>query len=138
MLETRPKVIISKIGLDGHDKGTRAICAALRDAGAEVVYLGLYRTPQQIVASAIEEDADLIGVSTHCGEHLTLVPKLLDLLKEKGVDVPVVVGGIFAKEDILTLKKSGVSEVFVGSTTDVFINWLKNHIVPKIDPAGQG
>ena len=105
--------MIAKPGLDGHDRGAKIIARALRDAGMEVIYTGLHQTPEQIVETAIQEDADAVGISILSGAHMTLVPKILDGLKENGRDdVLVVVGGTIPKEDSDELKQQGVAEVF--------------------------
>ncbi|MBI2191061.1 MAG: cobalamin B12-binding domain-containing protein [Planctomycetes bacterium] len=107
------RVLIAKIGLDGHDRGAKIIAAALRDAGMEVVYTGLHQTPEMIAATAVQEDVDLVGVSILSGAHLTLVPKLLKLLAEQqAADIPVVVGGIIPRSDSQAMEKLGVARVF--------------------------
>jgi methylmalonyl-CoA mutase C-terminal domain/subunit len=124
------KVLLSKIGLDGHTRGIKAVAAMLRDAGMEVVYLGHFQTPDGIVKSALEEDADVIGVSCLAGEHLTLVPKLVRVAKEnKAEGVPIIVGGVVPDEDIGPLKTIGVAEVFTaGATSDQIISFIKNTV----------
>ena len=117
-MSARIKAIISKIGLDSHERGAKLVANALKNAGMEVVYLGSFRTPQAIVESAIQEDADIIGISTHSGEHLTLIPILVELMKEKNIDnIPLIVGGVIPKENIHDLKAIGVKEVFGYGTT---------------------
>jgi methylmalonyl-CoA mutase C-terminal domain/subunit len=107
------RVVIAKPGLDGHDRGAKIIARALRDAGMEVIYTGLHQTPEQIVETAIQEDADAVGISILSGAHMTLVPRILDGLKENGAeDVVVVVGGTIPREDSEELKRQGVAEVF--------------------------
>jgi methylmalonyl-CoA mutase C-terminal domain/subunit len=107
------RVVIAKPGLDGHDRGAKIIARALRDAGMEVIYTGLHQTPEQIVETAIQEDADAVGISILSGAHMTLVPKILEGLKENGAeDVIVVVGGTIPREDSEELKRLGVAEVF--------------------------
>ena len=107
------RVVIAKPGLDGHDRGAKIIARALRDAGMEVIYTGLHQTPEQIVETAIQEDADAVGISILSGAHMTLVPKILDGLKENGRDdVLVVVGGTIPREDGQELRELGVAEVF--------------------------
>ena len=111
------RVLMSKIGLDGHDRGAKVVASLLREAGMEVVYLGMYQTPENIIRAAIQEDVDVIGVSTLSGEHLTLVPKLADLVrKEKLDDMLLVVGGVIPVEDVPMLKSVGVDEVFAAGT----------------------
>jgi methylmalonyl-CoA mutase C-terminal domain/subunit len=107
------RVVIAKPGLDGHDRGAKIIARALRDAGMEVIYTGLHQTPEQIVETAIQEDADAVGISILSGAHMTLVPKILEGLKENGAeDVVIVVGGTIPREDSEELKRQGVAEVF--------------------------
>ena len=113
------RVVIAKPGLDGHDRGAKIIARALRDAGMEVIYTGLHQTPEQIVETAIQEDADAVGISILSGAHMTLVPRILDGLKENGAeDVLVVVGGTIPKEDSDELKQQGVAEVFTPGRAD--------------------
>lgn len=114
----RIKAIVSKVGLDSHERGAKLVANALKNAGMEVVYLGSFRTPEAIVKSAIQEDADIIGISSHSGEHLTLIPMFVELMKEKKIDnIPLIVGGVVPKENIPALKAIGVKEVFGYGTT---------------------
>src|SRR5947209_20529624 len=107
------RVLTAKVGLDGHDRGVKVVSRALRDAGVEVIYAGLHQTPEMVVEAAVQEDVDGIGISLHSGAHMTLIPKVLKLLKEKGIDDIIVFGGgIIPDEDIVQLKKLGVSEIF--------------------------
>src|SRR5918911_985048 len=107
------RVVVAKPGLDGHDRGAKIIARALRDAGMEVIYTGLHQTPEQIVETVIQEDADAVGISILSGAHMTLIPRILEGLRENGVeDVPVVVGGTIPREDAEALKQLGVAEVF--------------------------
>jgi methylmalonyl-CoA mutase C-terminal domain/subunit len=111
------RVVVAKVGLDGHDRGAKIIARALRDAGMEVIYTGLHQTPEQIVETTIQEDADAIGVSILSGAHMTLVPRILELLEENDAeDVLVFVGGTIPKGDIEKLKEAGVGEVFTPGT----------------------
>jgi methylmalonyl-CoA mutase, C-terminal domain len=111
------RVVVAKVGLDGHDRGAKIIARALRDAGMEVVYTGLHQTPEQVVEAAIQEDADAIGISILSGAHMTLVPRIIDLLKEnEAEDILVFVGGTIPREDITQLKELGVGEVFTPGT----------------------
>jgi methylmalonyl-CoA mutase cobalamin-binding domain/chain len=121
------RVVIAKPGLDGHDRGAKIIARALRDAGMEVIYTGLHQTPEQIVETAIQEDADAVGISILSGAHMTLVPKILDLLRERGADdVLVVVGGTIPGDDIAELKRQGVAEVFTpGAPTSEIVEFLQ-------------
>ena len=107
------RVLVAKLGLDGHDRGAKVVARALRDGGMEVVYTGLHRTAEQVVAAAVQEDVDVIGVSLLSGAHMTLVPRLLALLKEQGADdIAVVVGGVIPDEDVGELRKLGAADVF--------------------------
>ena len=111
------RVVVAKVGLDGHDRGAKIIARALRDAGMEVIYTGLHQTPEQVVEAAIQEDADAIGISILSGAHMTLVPKIMDLLAENEADdILVFVGGTIPKGDIKKLKELGVGEVFTPGT----------------------
>ena len=113
----RIRVLIAKVGLDGHDVGARVVARGLLDAGMEVIYTGLRRTPEQVARAAIEEDVDWIGVSTLSGAHMTLLPKLRQLLDEQGAgDVRILAGGIVPQEDIPVLKQKGIAEVFLSGT----------------------
>jgi len=117
MGERKIRVLIAKPGLDGHDRGAKVVARALRDAGMEVIYTGLRQTPEQIVTAALQEDVDVIGLSILSGAHMTLVPRVMQLLQEKGLtDVVVFVGGIIPQEDIPKLKALGVAEVFLPGT----------------------
>jgi methylmalonyl-CoA mutase cobalamin-binding domain/chain len=122
------RVVIAKPGLDGHDRGAKIIARALRDAGMEVIYTGLHQTPEQIVETAIQEDADAVGISILSGAHMTLVPRIVDLLRERGAgDVRVVVGGTIPAEDIGELKSLGVAEVFTpGAPTSAIVDFLSS------------
>ncbi|HZR07143.1 MAG TPA: cobalamin B12-binding domain-containing protein [Myxococcales bacterium] len=112
------RVLVAKVGLDGHDRGAKVVARVLRDAGMEVVYTGLHRTPEQVVSAAVQEDVDVIGISLLSGAHMTLVPRLIELLKEqKAEDIAVVVGGVIPDEDVPELKKLGASDVFLQDTT---------------------
>ena len=122
--------MIAKPGLDGHDRGAKIIARALRDAGMEVIYTGLHQTPEQIVETAIQEDADAVGISILSGAHMTLVPRILDGLKENGAEeVLVVVGGTIPKEDSDELKQRGVAEVFTpGAPTSDIVDFLQGSV----------
>ena len=123
------RVVVAKPGLDGHDRGAKIIARALRDAGMEVIYTGLHQTPEQIAATAIQEDADAVGLSILSGAHMTLVPRVVDLLKEQGAeDVLVVVGGTIPHEDIAELKQGGVNEVFTpGASTQEIVDYIREN-----------
>jgi methylmalonyl-CoA mutase, C-terminal domain len=124
------RVVVAKPGLDGHDRGAKIIARALRDAGMEVIYTGLHQTPEQIAATVIQEDADAIGLSILSGAHMTLVPKVVELLREQGVeDVVVTVGGTIPADDAPELKKLGVAEVFTpGASTDEIVDFIRSAI----------
>ena len=124
------RVVIAKPGLDGHDRGAKIIARALRDAGMEVIYTGLHQTPEQIVETAIQEDADAVGISILSGAHMTLVPRILDGLRENGVeDILVVVGGTIPKDDIRALKEQGVAEIFTpGAPVSAIVEFLQERI----------
>ena len=126
------RVMVAKPGLDGHDRGARIIARAYRDAGFEVVYTGLHQTPEEIVEAAIEEDVDMIGLSSLAGAHKYLFPRTLELLKEKEADDIVVCGGgIIPDEDIPILKEAGIKEIFTpGSSLDDIVKWVKDNIKP--------
>ena len=124
------RVVVAKPGLDGHDRGAKIIARALRDAGMEVIYTGLHQTPEQIVETAIQEDADAVGISILSGAHMTLVPRILDGLRENDVDdVLVVVGGTIPADDARELKERGVAEVFTpGAPTSEIVEFLKERV----------
>lgn len=124
------RVIVAKPGLDGHDRGAKVVARALRDAGVEVVYTGLHQTPEQIVDTAIAEDADAIGLSILSGAHLTLFPAVVDLLRERGADDIVVFGGgIIPENDVPALEAAGVARVFgPGTTTAEIVTWVTDHV----------
>ncbi|HVD58441.1 MAG TPA: cobalamin B12-binding domain-containing protein, partial [Thermoleophilaceae bacterium] len=125
------RVVIAKPGLDGHDRGAKIIARALRDAGMEVIYTGLHQTPEQIVETAIQEDADAVGISILSGAHMTLVPRILDGLKENGAeDVLVVLGGTIPSEDADELKSQGVAAVFTpGAPTAEIVDFLRGKVL---------
>jgi methylmalonyl-CoA mutase C-terminal domain/subunit len=124
------RVVIAKPGLDGHDRGAKIIARALRDAGMEVIYTGLHQTPEQIVETAIQEDADAVGISILSGAHMTLVPRILEGLREQGADdVLVVVGGTIPTGDAEQLKRQGVAAVFTpGARTSEIVDFLKERV----------
>ena len=124
------RVVVAKPGLDGHDRGAKVVARALRDAGIEVIYTGLHQTPEQIVETAIQEDADAIGLSILSGAHLTLFERLMTLLKERdATDILVFGGGIIPDADIVLLKEMGVSAVFTpGTTMDTIVEWVTSHV----------
>ena len=128
--ERKIRVVIAKPGLDGHDRGAKIIARALRDAGMEVIYTGLHQTPEQIVETVIQEDAHAVGLSILSGAHMTLVPRVLELLKEKEAgDIVVIAGGTIPADDIAELKKLGVSEVFTpGASTQEIIDFVRGAV----------
>jgi methylmalonyl-CoA mutase C-terminal domain/subunit len=124
------RVVVAKPGLDGHDRGAKIIARALRDAGMEVIYTGLHQTPEQIAATVVQEDADAVGLSILSGAHMTLVPRIVDLLREQGAeDVVVTVGGTIPADDVEELKRLGVAEVFTpGSPTDAIVDFIEGAV----------
>ena len=124
---------MAKPGLDGHDRGARIIARALRDAGFEVIYTGLHQSPEQIVSAAIQEDVDLIGLSSLAAAHLYLFQKVMDLLKAQGADdIMVIGGGIIPEKDIVRLEAMGVQAIFPsGSSLDTIIDWVHKHVKPR-------
>ena len=124
------RIVVAKPGLDGHDRGAKVIARALRDAGHEVIYTGLHQTPEQIVETAIQEDADVIGLSVLSGAHMTLFKKLIGLLDERDArDIVVIGGGIIPEADIPLLKELGVAQVFTpGATTTEIVAWVRDNV----------
>ena len=129
----RIRVVVAKPGLDGHDRGAKVVARALRDAGMEVIYTGLHQTPEQIVETAIQEDADGVGLSCHSGAHMTLFPRVVQLLREQGAeDVFVFGGGIIPKEDIPKLREKGIEKIFTpGAPTSSIVEWLRERLSAK-------
>jgi methylmalonyl-CoA mutase C-terminal domain/subunit len=127
------RIVVAKPGLDGHDRGAKVIARALRDAGMEVIYTGLHQTPEQIVATVIQEDADAVGLSILSGAHMTLVPRIVELLREAGAgEVIVTVGGTIPAEDIAELKALGVAEVFTpGTSTAAAVDFIRGAVAPR-------
>ncbi|HKV33618.1 MAG TPA: cobalamin B12-binding domain-containing protein [Pyrinomonadaceae bacterium] len=127
------RVLVAKPGLDGHDRGAKVIARALRDAGMEVIYTGLRQTPEMIAAAALQEDVDAVGVSILSGAHNTLCPRIVQLLREKGMDnVMVLVGGIVPQEDVPKLKQLGVAEIFLpGTSTEDIVKFLRENVKPR-------
>ena len=130
VVDERIRVVIAKPGLDGHDRGAKVVARALRDAGMEVVYTGLHQTPEQIVETVVQEDADAVGLSVLSGAHMTLFTRLAELMRERGVDDVVVFGGgIIPDEDIPELEKLGVARIFTpGATTTEIVDWVRAHV----------
>lgn len=133
MTERKIRVLIAKPGLDGHDRGAKIVARALRDAGMEVIYTGLRQTPEMIATAAMQEDVDVVGISILSGAHNTLCPRIVKLLREKGMDDCIItVGGIIPREDIPRLKEQGVTEVFLpGSSTEDMIKFLRENVKPR-------
>jgi methylmalonyl-CoA mutase, C-terminal domain len=130
MAEGRPRILVAKPGLDGHDRGIKVVARALRDAGMEVIYTGLHQTPDQIASAAVQEDVDAVGLSCLSGAHMTLFPKVVELLREQGAeDILVFGGGIIPDPDILKLKDVGITEIFTpGTTTSTIVEWVNEHV----------
>jgi methylmalonyl-CoA mutase C-terminal domain/subunit len=124
------RIVVAKPGLDGHDRGAKVVARALRDAGFEVIYTGLHQTPEQIAETAIQEDADGVGLSCHSGAHMTLFPKVVKLLRERGAgDVVVFGGGIIPKDDIPKLQADGIERIFTpGAATGEIVAWLRERL----------
>jgi isobutyryl-CoA mutase small subunit len=127
------RIVIAKPGLDGHDRGAKIVARALRDAGYEVIYTGLHQTPEQIVETAIQEDADAVGLSCHSGAHMTLFPRVVQLLRDQGAeDVFVFGGGIIPREDVPKLEERGIEEIFTpGTATGAIVEWLRARLARK-------
>ena len=133
MIEAKIRIVMAKPGLDGHDRGAKVVARALRDAGFEVIYTGLHQTPEMVVTAAIQEDADAIGLSILSGAHMTLFPRVVQLLREKGAgDIVVFGGGIIPEEDVTSLKSAGVAEVFTpGASLETIVRWVREHVKPR-------
>ncbi|MDQ3940357.1 MAG: cobalamin B12-binding domain-containing protein [Actinomycetota bacterium] len=129
----RPRILVAKVGLDGHDRGIKVVARALRDAGIEVIYTGLHQTPEQIANAAIQEDVDAVGLSCLSGAHMTLFPRVAELLKEQGgEDIAVFGGGIIPDPDIPALKQAGIQAIFTpGATTTEIIEWVEGNVVKQ-------
>jgi methylmalonyl-CoA mutase C-terminal domain/subunit len=129
------RVVIAKPGLDGHDRGAKVIARALRDAGMEVIYTGLRQTPEQIVSAALQEDADVIGLSILSGAHMHICPRVMELLRDKGLDdVLVVVGGIIPDVDIPRLQRAGVKGIFLpGTAMQEIVDFINAHVRPRVE-----
>ena len=123
-------MVVAKPGLDGHDRGAKVVARALRDAGMEVIYTGLHQTPEQIVETTIQEDADCVGLSILSGAHLTLFPRVIELLRERGADDVVVFGGgIIPEDDIPVLEQAGVTKIFTaGASPTAIVEWVRTHV----------
>lgn len=134
-MDKRIKVLVAKVGLDGHDRGAKIVARFLRDAGFEVVYTGLHRTPEEVAMAAVQEDVDVVGISLHSGAHMTLVPKIMKYIEEFGGDLSemvIVVGGIIPEDDIEKLKSLGVDEVFIpGTPIEKIIEFIRKKVPEK-------
>ena len=133
-MSSRIRVVVAKPGLDGHDRGAKVVARALRDAGMEVIYTGLHQTPDQIVETAIQEDADAVGLSVLSGAHMTLFRKVIELLNERGAaDMVVFGGGIIPDADIPELTTIGVAKIFTpGATTQSIVDWVRDHVATPV------
>ena len=126
----RPRILVAKPGLDGHDRGIKVVARALRDAGMEVIYTGLHQTPEQIASAAIQEDVDAVGLSCLSGAHMTLFPRVAQLIKDQGGESMLVFGGgIIPEADIPKLKEAGITEIFTpGATTKAIVDWVRGRV----------
>jgi methylmalonyl-CoA mutase C-terminal domain/subunit len=129
-MSERIRVVVAKPGLDGHDRGAKVVARALRDAGMEVIYTGLHQTPEQIVETTVQEDADAVGLSILSGAHMTLMPRVVQLLRERGADDVVVFGGgIIPEDDIAQLEAAGVTKIFTaGASPTAIVQWVRDHV----------
>jgi methylmalonyl-CoA mutase C-terminal domain/subunit len=133
MSDEKIRVLLAKPGLDGHDRGVKVIARALRDAGMEVIYTGLRQTPEQIANAAIQEDVQIVGLSILSGAHMTIFPRVLELMRDKGMDDVILFGGgIIPEDDIPKLKEQGVGEIFLpGTSTEDIVNYIHEHVKPR-------
>lgn len=140
MAERPIRVLVAKPGLDGHDRGAKVVAAALRDGGMEVVYSGLHQTPEQVAEAALQEDVEVVGLSMHSGAHMTLVPRILELLRARGADhMLVVVGGIIPQDDIPELTRAGVAKIFTpGTSTQALVEYLREAVGARRKVAAPG
>lgn len=134
MIERPIRILMAKAGLDGHDRGVKVVSRALRDAGMEVIYSGLHQTPDQVVRAAVDEDVDAVGLSLLSGAHMTLFPRILELLhKEEAGDILLFGGGTIPQDDVRTLKQMGVAEIFTpGTSTLTIVDWVKENVGNKL------
>jgi methylmalonyl-CoA mutase, C-terminal domain len=135
---SRIRVVVAKPGLDGHDRGAKVVARALRDAGMEVIYTGLHQTPEQIVETAIQEDADVVGLSVLSGAHMTLFRRVKELLEQRdATDIVVFGGGIIPEEDIAELERIGVAKIFTpGATTQSIVDWVRENVAEREEATG--
>jgi|SRR5262249_13725749 methylmalonyl-CoA mutase, C-terminal domain len=133
-MASRIRVVVAKPGLDGHDRGAKVVARALRDAGMEVIYTGLHQTPEQIVETAIQEDADAVGLSVLSGAHMTLFARVLELMRERDAqDIVVFGGGIIPDADIPELERLGVAKIFTpGASTQSIVDWVRTHVATPV------
>ena len=125
------RILVAKVGLDGHDRGIKVVARILRDAGYEVIYTGLFQTPQTVAAAAVDEDVDAIGLSMLSGAHMTLAPLVVDEVRKLGSEIPVVVGGIVPNQDVEPLKEAGISAVITpGASADQVVDTIKSVLAP--------
>ena len=134
MTSGRPRILVAKPGLDGHDRGIKVVARALRDAGMEVVYTGLHQTPDQIASAAIQEDVDAVGLSCLSGAHMTLFPRVVELLEEMGGgDIVVFGGGIIPEPDVSKLRQEGIKEIFTpGAPTKAIVEWVRQNVAREV------
>ena len=139
MPQARSRILVAKPGLDGHDRGIKVVARALRDAGMEVIYTGLHQTPDQIAAAAVQEDVDAVGLSCLSGAHMTLFPRVVELLREQGAeDIVVFGGGIIPDNDIPKLKEAGINEIFTpGTTTTKIVEWVRGNVTDNNNKDGE-
>ncbi len=130
------RILVAKVGLDGHDRGVKVVARILRDAGYEVIYTGLFQTPEKVAAAAVDEDVDAIGLSMLSGAHMTLAPKVVEKVRERGVDIPVIVGGIIPDQDAPKLTAAGVAAVLTpGATADEVVDTVRRVIEAARSPS---
>jgi methylmalonyl-CoA mutase C-terminal domain/subunit len=139
MAEPKIRVLLAKPGLDGHDRGVKVIARALRDAGMEVIYTGLRQTPEMIVSAAVQEDVQIVGLSILSGAHMTIFPRVAELMKAQGLDdVLLFGGGIIPEDDVPKLKEKGVAEIFLpGASTEDIIQFIRTNAAPRVERQGQ-
>jgi len=133
MADRKLRIVVAKVGLDGHDRGAKVIARALRDAGFEVIYTGLHQTPEMVVATALQEDADAIGISMMSGAHMTLMPRVIQLLAEQqAANIAVFGGGIIPDDDVTALQRSGVRAIFTpGASLSAIVDWIRSNVQPR-------
>jgi methylmalonyl-CoA mutase C-terminal domain/subunit len=133
MTQRTLRIVVAKVGLDGHDRGAKVVARALRDAGFEVIYTGLHQTPEMVVETALQEDVDAIGISLMSGAHLTLMPRVVELLRERGAsDVVVFGGGIIPDDDVAALRAAGIAQLFTpGTSVATIVDWIRAHVAVR-------